>query len=247
MTVGRWVKSGCRGESFVLVAEWNLSAPRLAIQHGTKSCVGAEGGNEYQTIEAYVAHRDSQFPMSNATEEVELLLHNARLRDELEPYIDESVQLVHFRQMNLQEENSFLESMLAWERAPALPISCWSLPELVLPRPSSLDDDLLDALLADSIDRLFSVRVVLEMTDHLSNRQLYTLIYRDILPACEKKVDLPGNYLCWRCVDECDQETWLTYYATESERLQWLETNLGPLPEGRDVPFPRKLPRASEQ
>lgn len=185
--------------------------------------------------------------MPNATEEVELLLHNARLRDELEPYIDESVQLVHFRQMNIREENSFLESMLAWERAPALPISCWSLPELVLPRPSSLDDDVLDALLADAIDRLFSVRVTLEMTDHLSNRELYTLIYRDILPACEKKVDLPGNFLCWRCVDESDQETWLTYYATESERLGWLESNQGPLPDGRPVPYPRKLPRASEQ
>ncbi len=184
--------------------------------------------------------------MSDTTDEVELLLANARLRDELEPYIDESVSLVHFRQMNLIEENSFLESMLAWERAPALPISCWALPELVLPRPSTVDDDVLDTLLADAIDRLFSVRVVLEMTDHLSNRELYTLIYRDILPACEKKVDLPGNFLCWRCVDESDHETWLTYYASESERLQWLQTNSGPLPEAKDLPYPRKLPRGSE-
>lgn len=184
--------------------------------------------------------------MPKASDEVDLLLHNARLRDELEPYIDESVSLVHFRQMNLHEENSFLESMLAWERAPALPISCWSLPELVLPRPDSLDDDLLSSLLYDTIDRLFSVRVVLEMTEHLSDRELYTVIYRDILPACEKKVDLPGNYLCWRCLDESDTETWLSYYATEAERLQWLETCDGPLPEPLELPFPRKLPRASE-
>lgn len=184
--------------------------------------------------------------MPNAAEEVELLLRNARLRDELEPYIDESVSLVHFRQMSLREENNFLESMLAWERAPALPISSWSYPELVLPRPAALDDDVLQELLKDTIDRLFNVRVVLEMTEHLSDRELYTLIYRDILPACEKKVDLPGNYLCWRCLDECDSETWLTYYATEAERLQWLEHHLGPLPEPRDLPFPRKLPRASE-
>ncbi len=184
--------------------------------------------------------------MSNATEEVELLLHNARLRDELEPYIDESVSLVHFRQMNLREENCFLESMLAWERAPALPISCWTLPELVLPRPASLDDDVLKTLLNDTIERLFSLRVVLEMTEHLSDRELYTLIYRDILPSCEKKVDLPGNYLCWRCWDESDTDTWLRYYATESERLQWLESNDGPLPEAEALPFPRKLPRASE-
>jgi hypothetical protein len=184
--------------------------------------------------------------MSNATDEVELLLRNARLRDELEPYIDESVQLVHFRQMNLSEENSFLESMLAWERAPALPISAWFAPELNLPMPSALDEDVLVDLLFDTIDRLFSVRVVLEMTEHLSDRELYSLIVRDILPACEKKVDLPGNYLCWRCLDESDDETWLTYYATETERLQWLESNEGPLPETEDLPFPRKLPRGSE-
>ena len=184
--------------------------------------------------------------MPDATDEVELLLKNARLRDELEPYIDESVSLVHFRQMNLREENSFLESMLAWERAPALPISCWSLPELVLTRPSSQDDDVLQTLLYDTIQRLFSVRVVLEMTDHLSDRELYTLIYRDILPACEKKVDLPGNYLCWRCLDESDHEAWLKYYASETERLQWLENNWGSLPEAQALPYRRKLPRASE-
>ncbi len=184
--------------------------------------------------------------MSKAAEEVELLLHNARLRDELEPYIDESVSLVHFRQMNLREENCFLESMLAWERAPALPISCWSLPELTLPRPDSLDDVDLSRLLYDAVDRLYSVRVVLDMTGHLSDRELYTLIYRDILPACEKKVDLPGNYLCWRCVDESDNDTWLTYYASEAERQQWQANNYGYLPEAKELPHPRKLPRASE-
>lgn len=184
--------------------------------------------------------------MHKATEEVELLLHNARLRDELEPYIDESVSLANFRQMNLKEENCFLESMLAWERAPALPISCWSLPELTLPRPDTLDDDALAKLLDGAIDRLFSVRVVLEMTEHLSDRELYTLIYRDILPAVEKKVDLPGNYLCWRCLDEADMDTYLTYYATEAERIQWLANHEGPLPEPRELPYVRKLPRASE-
>lgn len=181
-----------------------------------------------------------------ASDEVELLLRNARLRDELEPYVDESVTLIHFRQMNLREENDFLESMLAWERAPALPISDWSNPPLVIPSPDSLDEDMLRVVLADTIDRLFNERVVLEMTDHLTDRELYTLIFRDILPACEKHVDLPGNYLCWRCLDESDEEIWLTYYATESERLGWLEFNDGPLPESKDTPFQRKLPRASE-
>jgi hypothetical protein len=184
--------------------------------------------------------------MSQVTDEVELLLRNARLRDEIEPYIDESVSLVHFRQMTLREENSFLESMLAWERAPALPISHWSSPELELPSPGSLDDDVLSEILIDTIERLYSVRVVLEMTEHLSDRELYTLLCRDILPACEKKVDLPGNYLCWRCLEETDVDTWLTYYATELERQQWFDHQGGPLPEPQPAPYPRKLPRATD-
>ncbi len=184
--------------------------------------------------------------LSPAPEEVELLLRNARLRDELEPYVDESVALVSFRQMNLRQENDFLESMLAWERAPALPISRWSVPPLTVPSPERLDSDMLRELLYDTVERLFQVRVVLEMTEHLTDRQLYTLIYRDILPACEKQVNLKGNYLCWRCLDESDDETWLKYYATELDRLQWLEHNEGPLPSPEDVPYPRKLPRANE-
>ncbi len=228
-----------RQESFGLLGETRLTNWKMA-------CISRLNARVCGCGKAPVPPTDLDTQMPNVSEEVELLLRNARLRDELEPYIDESVSLVHFRQMSLSEENCFLESMLAWERAPALPISCWSLPELTLPRPSSLDDDLLRALLEDAIDRLFCVRVVLEMTEHLSDRELYTVIYRDILPACEKKVDLPGNYLCWRCLDESDSETWLMFYATEAERLQWLEQNEGPLPIALDLPYPRKLPRASE-
>ena len=37
--------------------------------------------------------------------EVDLLLLNAQLRDELEPYMDESVELVDASQMSTEEEN----------------------------------------------------------------------------------------------------------------------------------------------
>ena len=46
--------------------------------------------------------------------------------------------------------------MLAWERAPALPISRWFEPQLTLPPPDKLDDDVISTLLYDTIDRLFS-------------------------------------------------------------------------------------------
>jgi hypothetical protein len=184
----------------------------------------------------------SQVPFPAADEEIEQLLRNAQLRDELEPYVDESFSIVHSRCMTLAEENEFLESILAWERAPALPISRWFEPQLTIPPPDRLDDDMLSSILYDTIDRLFSRRIVLHDTEHLSDRQLYTLIYRDILPSWEKKVDLPSNRLSWRCLDDNDSETWLKYYATEMERLQWLESNEGPLPPSEQPPYPRRLP-----
>ena len=55
--------------------------------------------------------------------EVDLLLLNAQLRDELEPFMDESVELVDASQMSTEEENNFLQAMLCWERSPVIPIS----------------------------------------------------------------------------------------------------------------------------
>ena len=66
----------------------------------------------------------SQLPMPMESE-VELLLRNAQLRDELEPYLDEAVDLLSIRHMSLAEENEFMSSSLAWECAPTLTISPW--------------------------------------------------------------------------------------------------------------------------
>jgi len=182
--------------------------------------------------------KDSQF------EEVDQLLLNAQLRDELEPYLDESVHLFDSRQVPTQQENEFLASMLAWERAPVLPISRWFEPELVLPAPDKLADDEISELLSDAIDKLYSQRIMLDFTEHLSDRQLYCVIFRDILPAAEKKVDLPKNYLRWHCLDMDDQpETWLRYYASEEEREGWQEETHCELPPSEKPPFPRRMPR----
>ena len=75
--------------------------------------------------------------------EVDQLLLNARLRDELEPFLDESVELVDVAAMSTARENEFLASMLQWERAPALPISHWFEPALELPPPDTLSDAVL--------------------------------------------------------------------------------------------------------
>ncbi len=177
-------------------------------------------------------------------DEVEHLLLNARLRDDLEPFLDESLNLLNTRRLPTPMENEFLASMLAWERAPVLPISQWFQPELVLARPDTLNDEQINAHLWQTIQNLYDIRVVLDFTDHLTDRQLYTLIYRDILPSPEKKIDLPKNFLHWHCLDDTDEpETWLRYYASKQERHDWFSEMGLPLPRSEQAPFPRKMPR----
>src|SRR5262249_36668038 len=151
-------------------------------------------------------------------EEVEHLLRNAELRDELEPYCDESIRNVNVDELPTPVENEFLASMLAWERAPILPISQWFEPEWMLPHPDGLTSEELHETLWRTIHRLFERRIVLDFTDHLSDRELYCLIYRDILPCREKKIDSQEHYLHWDCADVGgDPTTWLRFYATPQE------------------------------
>ena len=177
------------------------------------------------------------------SEDVEHLMLNAKLRDELEPFLDESVDLLNLCRLPTPRENEFLASMLAWERAPVLEISAWFEPQLTLPRPDGLTDDEIYHRLWKTIHQLYDLRIVLEFTNHLSDRQLYCLIYRDILPSAEKKIDLPKNYLHWHCLDDNnDPETWLRYYAGPRDRAMWAAATNQPLPASETPPYPRKMP-----
>ncbi len=139
---------------------------------------------------------ESRSPQSD---EVDELMRNAELRDELERYVDESITCVNVHKLTLAAENDFLASMLEWEQAPILPIYRWFEPELRPPRPESLSDVRLEMILWDTIRKLYQKRIVLDFTDHLSDRELYCLIYRDILPAREKKLEHISHYLHWDC------------------------------------------------
>ncbi len=176
---------------------------------------------------------------------VDCLLRNAELRNDLEPLYDESIGSVDVDRMTTRSENDFLESMLEWERAPMLPIAQWFEPKLSLPDHDSLSHAEVRKILAETVQTLFSKHIVLEFTDHLSDRELYTLIARDILPAFEKKMDRRTSYLHWDCADTSgDAETWLRYYATDEEREMWSEET-GETPPAVDAPpFMRRLPKA---
>jgi len=183
-------------------------------------------------------------PTQPRPDEVEHLLRNAQLRDELEPYFDESILRLNVFDMPTPVENEFLASMLAWERAPTRPIADWFQPELRPPHPATLTGDELKAVLWDTIHKLFSRGIVLEFTEHLSDARLYQLIFRDILPSPEKQIDRQGHYLHWDCADAGENpDIWLRYYASDAEREQWAESSFESLPPSEPPPFPRKLPR----
>ncbi len=175
------------------------------------------------------------------------MLRNAELRDELERYFDESISRVNVQHLTLAAENDFLASMLAWEQAPVLPIYRWFEPELRPPRPESLSDEDLPNILGALVEKLYQKRILLDFTEHLSDRQLYTLIFRDILPAREKKMDWPATWLHWDCTGPTgDPEVWLRYYATDREREAWAETYGQALPPTAPLPYPRDLPTEPE-
>ncbi|REJ66440.1 MAG: hypothetical protein DWQ31_15395 [Planctomycetota bacterium] len=183
------------------------------------------------------------------TDEVDHLLRNAQLRDELEPYFDEAIGRVNVHVFSTPKENEFLAAMLAWERAPVLPIAEWFDPPLELPAPDEIPLDeagelFLSEQLWDVIHKLFEKRIVLAFADHLSDRELYCLIYRDILPSQEKLIDAAGAYLHWDCSDATgDTELWLRYYASDRERQNWADEFGETLPAREDPPYPRRVPR----
>ncbi len=178
--------------------------------------------------------------------EVDCLIRNGELRTAIEPFLDESIWEIDFRSLPTAVENRYLESMLAWELAPLTPVAMWFEPQLALQPACTLDDDQIRDRLWRTIDALYEKRIVLDFADHLSDRDLYALIRRDILPAKVKQVDLPENYVHWDCsaTPDGDPTNWLIFYASDEDREEWR------LEQGRELPakqvpgFPRALPVA---
>ena len=185
-----------------------------------------------------------QWRTNRNANEVDQLMLNARLRDELEPFLDESVELVNVRNKPTAFENEYLASMLAWERAPALPIAQWFSPPLQPEAPEALSNDAIHERLWRLIHHLYDKRIVLDYTDHLTDYELYCLIIRDILPSHEKKLDLSNTYLHWHCLDPSeDPETWLRYYASVEERDAWANEHGVEPPAAETAPYRRRMPR----
>ena len=163
--------------------------------------------------------------MDSAFSSADELVRNGELRTELAPYADESLTRVDTSGWTTEKENQYFASMLVWEKAPSLPVYKWFEPALIPPPVWKVSDEELPRLLNDLVNKLYEKNIVLDYTDHLSDRELYEIIVHKILPQDVKKTDQPDVYHHWDCsrIGDCDDELedsriWLTYYADDKQR-----------------------------
>jgi len=129
-----------------------------------------------------------------------------------------------------------------------------------LPPASELSETELTAKLWEVINALSLLAIYLENTDHLSDRELYTLLYEDVLR--EETVFQSGDMMNINChIDlvssgsQADTDLYLKYYADDDDRAFWLKEfpddvlpSKEPLPFNRDHQLPKptgKIGRAS--
>ena len=120
-----------------------------------------------------------------------------------------------------------------------------------LPPPDSLKDEELTAKLWEVIQKLALLRVFIEQTDHLSDRELYTHLWTDSLREETKAFLLDANsayhiQLLSSGSDE-DNLLYLKYYADDDFCQQWQKDFPGdPIPSHEDPPYDRDrvLPKA---
>jgi hypothetical protein len=127
---------------------------------------------------------------------------------------------------SLEEEERFWEQILFMEGIGEHPLSDLLREQgLQIPLPAALDDTQLKAKLWEIINAMAHLGCYLSSTDHLSDRQLYELLWDDILP--EPTAVCPGDSgaachidILGGCSAE-DLELRLKYYADEDERDAW--------------------------
>ncbi len=166
---------------------------------------------------------------------------NVSLRTEAENYLDESFYRLRF--VGVEDENSELRYILAWENSPILTnlalLGDW--------RPLNLttaSDAEVSAALADLAKRLRELHQEIFRADHLSDRRLYALLVKWVLPNRQKRLPEPPCSAVWTFetftedqeLDDTDLSVWLTYYATPEERRLWAREN-------NAVPPPRQTPK----
>jgi hypothetical protein len=113
-----------------------------------------------------------------------------------------------------------------------------------LPPPDALTDQELTAKLWEVIHKLALLRVFVEQTDHLSDRELYTFLWTESLREETKALPPEANGACHiqplgGCSEE-DIQLHLKYYADDAFRQFWQKDFPDdPIPPHEDPPYDR--------
>jgi hypothetical protein len=149
-------------------------------------------------------------------------------------------------------QEGFWNYIVAWEEAPdTTHFKQIEVAGVKLPAPETLDESELSLKLWEVIDKLATFRAYLHETNHLSDRELYTLLWTDILRQETKDLTYVEGTNCQIPLlgsgSEGDTELYMKYYADEEYRRTWLEEFPdAKLPERVDPPYDRDqyLPEA---
>jgi hypothetical protein len=129
--------------------------------------------------------------------------------------------------LSSEVQETFWQRVLAFEQAPRTTLFLQLIDFGVqLPDPKEMNEHELGRKLWEVIYRLAELKMYIESTDHLSDRELYTMLWSDLLH--QSTVLLPDDSTCRR-IDligsgsEEDTLLWLKYYADEESRSAWIK------------------------
>lgn len=114
---------------------------------------------------------------------------------------------------------------------------------VAMPPPDTISDSDIKEVLWKVIHAMAELGTYLSSTDHLSDRDLYVVLWNDILR--EEYPIVPERFPLVKLMDVLgrwsneDIETWLTYYADEDARQRASEYGTRALPDHVDPPYPR--------
>jgi hypothetical protein len=114
---------------------------------------------------------------------------------------------------------------------------------VAVPPPDSISDSEITEVLWKIIHAMAELGAYLSSTNHLSDRELYVVLWNDILrqdhPIVPEQFPLVSLMdVLGKWSDE-DIETWLTYYADEDARRRASEYGTRALPDHVDPPYQR--------
>jgi hypothetical protein len=142
-------------------------------------------------------------------------------------------------------EEEFLKQVVEYEEAPwTTHFQQLERAGVSMPSPETLDDQEVTAKLWEVINKLAQMRVFVEETDHLSDRELYAALWGDLLREETKDVVLDQYSACHYQLlsggSEEDIQLYLKYFADEAWREWWhKDFPDDAMPEHEDPPYDR--------